>query len=312
MQNLKTSQPLKSTEPHYALKNWVAQFGTPQIQEILMSIEGALLPVSSSKLLKQLEDLGAFAAAQELGFFFETFGDRAFSDLKIEHLSFSQDVRMLCKIALGYCRCKSIELSRQSVMEIPGSLNALDRSLQYREECRLLRSRYLGWFRKCLLQLEEQWKAETHCAWNLPHPWVFYLQISDFEKYLDGSVNIAMLMDIARQRCDLWESFSHPMPHHLILEKGQDYKNHQLSTQKTPSLGSLEGLWVAGESVEGEILVVTDPQKISSDIYLEDKILVTTSTDPAWVFLMSQCRGLISEHGGLLSHTAIIGRELNI
>ena len=45
---------------------------------------------------------------------------------------------------------------------------------------------------------------------------------------------------------------------------------------------------------------------------LSNKILVTKTTDPAWVFIMSQCKGLISEKGSLLSHTAIIGRELGI
>ena len=39
---------------------------------------------------------------------------------------------------------------------------------------------------------------------------------------------------------------------------------------------------------------------------------MTTNTDPAWVFIMAQCKGLISEKGSLLSHTAIIGRELSI
>jgi len=42
----------------------------------------------------------------------------------------------------------------------------------------------------------------------------------------------------------------------------------------------------------------------------ENTILVTRSTDPAWIFLMSQCGGLVSERGSVLSHTAIIGREL--
>ena len=35
-------------------------------------------------------------------------------------------------------------------------------------------------------------------------------------------------------------------------------------------------------------------------------------TDPGWVFLMVASKGLVSEKGSLLSHTAIIGRELGI
>ena len=33
-------------------------------------------------------------------------------------------------------------------------------------------------------------------------------------------------------------------------------------------------------------------------------------TDPGWVFLLATAKGVISEKGSLLSHTAIISREL--
>lgn len=35
-------------------------------------------------------------------------------------------------------------------------------------------------------------------------------------------------------------------------------------------------------------------------------------TDPGWVFLLATAKGIISEKGSLLSHTAIISRELKI
>ncbi len=42
------------------------------------------------------------------------------------------------------------------------------------------------------------------------------------------------------------------------------------------------------------------------------QILVTRMTDPGWIFLITQAGGIIAEKGSLLSHTAIIGRELGI
>ena len=41
-------------------------------------------------------------------------------------------------------------------------------------------------------------------------------------------------------------------------------------------------------------------------------IIVTEHTDPGWTPLFGLCRGIIVEHGGLLSHAAIISRELNL
>ena len=35
-------------------------------------------------------------------------------------------------------------------------------------------------------------------------------------------------------------------------------------------------------------------------------------TDPGWVFLLATAKGVIAEKGSLLSHTAIISRELKI
>ena len=35
-------------------------------------------------------------------------------------------------------------------------------------------------------------------------------------------------------------------------------------------------------------------------------------TDPGWIFLLVNAKGVISEKGALLSHTAIISREIKI
>ena len=58
---------------------------------------------------------------------------------------------------------------------------------------------------------------------------------------------------------------------------------------------------------EGEVLLVADP---SEEIHTEGKILVTKMTDPGWVFLIAGAKGVVAEKGSLLSHTAIISREL--
>ena len=42
------------------------------------------------------------------------------------------------------------------------------------------------------------------------------------------------------------------------------------------------------------------------------EIVVTKHTDPGWTPLFGLCKGIIVEHGGLLSHAAIISRELDL
>lgn len=41
-------------------------------------------------------------------------------------------------------------------------------------------------------------------------------------------------------------------------------------------------------------------------------ILVCETTDPSWVSLFLVAGGVVSDHGGLLSHSPIVARELGI
>jgi phosphohistidine swiveling domain-containing protein len=71
----------------------------------------------------------------------------------------------------------------------------------------------------------------------------------------------------------------------------------------------LRGIGCGAGRVRARAKVVTDPQ---AEREIKGEILVAPTTDPGWVFLMVAAGGLISERGSLLSHTAIIGRELGI
>ena len=59
--------------------------------------------------------------------------------------------------------------------------------------------------------------------------------------------------------------------------------------------------------VTGEAIVIHD---VSKNPDVQDKIIITRSTDPGWIFLLENCKGIIAEQGSILSHTAIISREL--
>jgi len=45
---------------------------------------------------------------------------------------------------------------------------------------------------------------------------------------------------------------------------------------------------------------------------LEGEILVTSRTDPGWVPVYPSCSGLLIERGSLLSHSAVVARELGL
>jgi pyruvate,water dikinase len=61
--------------------------------------------------------------------------------------------------------------------------------------------------------------------------------------------------------------------------------------------------------VEGLVKVV---RSASDDLRLDGEILVTPRTDPGWVPLYPSVSGLLVERGSLLSHSAIVAREMGL
>ena len=65
----------------------------------------------------------------------------------------------------------------------------------------------------------------------------------------------------------------------------------------------------SGGVVEGRARVVTDPGTVELD---DGDILVCEATDPSWVGLFMVAGGVVTDLGGLLSHGAIVAREMGI
>lgn len=60
--------------------------------------------------------------------------------------------------------------------------------------------------------------------------------------------------------------------------------------------------------VNGEVVIVNDP----TDIVEDGKIVVVPSTSPSYVPLMRKAKALVTNHGGMMSHAAIVAREFNL
>ncbi|MDO8265410.1 MAG: PEP/pyruvate-binding domain-containing protein [Candidatus Saccharibacteria bacterium] len=60
--------------------------------------------------------------------------------------------------------------------------------------------------------------------------------------------------------------------------------------------------------INGEVVVVNSP----NDAVEDGKIVVVPSTSPSYVPLMRKAKALITDHGGMMSHAAIVAREFNL
>ncbi|GAA5061254.1 PEP-utilizing enzyme [Nocardia callitridis] len=75
------------------------------------------------------------------------------------------------------------------------------------------------------------------------------------------------------------------------------------------STGVVTGVAASSGVVEGRARVVRDPSTTELD---EGDIIVCETTDPSWVSLFLLAAGVVTDHGGMLSHGPIVARELGV
>ena len=180
------------------------------------------------------------------------------------------------------------------------------RGIGNREVQRLNRSRIFGMVREAVLRLGRIFEDEG-CIENYRD--VFYLDLDEIRALAAKPADMKETVESRKQKYGM---FSLLPAYSRIIFSGKAFdKNHSNINMTSIASGKdeLRGIPCSNGIVEGEAYVVTDVQQASG---VNEKILVTKMTDPGWVFLLAQAKGVISEKGSLLSHTAIISRELGI
>jgi pyruvate,water dikinase len=89
--------------------------------------------------------------------------------------------------------------------------------------------------------------------------------------------------------------------------QGHDYRRKE---EPAPQAGDERtGLGCSPGVVRGPVRIVLDPTTADLD---HRAILVAEHTDPGWIMVFPSARGVLVERGSLLSHAAIVARELGI
>ena len=85
------------------------------------------------------------------------------------------------------------------------------------------------------------------------------------------------------------------------------YEEYQLKTDQKPII---EGIAVGSKIGVGKARVIQSAKNITS--FKQGDVLVTKMTDPDWVPIMRLASAIVTDEGGRVCHTAIVGRELGI
>lgn len=144
---------------------------------------------------------------------------------------------------------------------------------------------------------------------------VFHLTLEDLAAYARGSLPESELRGLVELRKERYRRFAEEELPHRIVCRGPVYAQrlgggrHRAAGAPSRNGGVLRGAPCSPGLVRGIARVVRAP---SPGERVDGEILVAPVTEPGWIFLMLGAKGLVVERGSVLSHAAILGRELGI
>ncbi len=184
------------------------------------------------------------------------------------------------------------------------------RGVRDRENLRLERTRLFGRVRRIVVELGKRFHADG--VLDDPRD-VFYVEMDEILSWVEGratSTNLRRLSAVRRAEFEAYERG--PAPDDWFETRGAVHAGHDF-TRVTPRVEETgderRGLGCSPGIVRGPVRVVRDPRTVQ----LETRtILVAEHTDPGWILVFPSARAVLVERGSLLSHAAIVARELGI
>lgn len=309
---LKTSNGVDSVKPLEYFNNLIRTLTPEFIGELKQAnLQAGFEPYDN--FLKEMRRKGHTNSAKHLELFLSEYGDRSFEELKLESLPLKNNPVLLIQL-IEWARTNENVTNARSEGSQTVSLNWFEKKLlaftrsaiETREATRLWRGKYYHLIRNLVLQLAQSLKNQDR-TWNeFAIQDFFSASPEEWLEFAQGKMSTIEMQELLKER-QSWKNKKQMFPELIVWQENEPLP--QFSHSEVSD--SLTGQGVSQGLVEGVALVLEKPDEaLQSD--LKDFILVTKNTDPAWVYIMSRSKGLVSEKGSLLSHTAIIGRELNI
>lgn len=273
--------------------------------------------------------------------FLDLYGFRCINELKLEEKDLHDDPSFVVGSVQSYVRTGSYDIEKMEAreLEIRGKaekileekvsgpklaiyrwvLNETRRAVRNRENLRFARTKVFGVARKII-------RAMGHCLKNLgflrQESDVFYLTIEELIAFNEGrtvTLDLATLTELRKKEFLSFDK-TQPPPDRFLLEGavgvslpyGQVLAELDLLRSERPKSDDpnvLIGTPCCPGVVEGVVRVVKEMKDAEG---IAGEILVTERTDPGWVPLYPSCSGLLIERGSLLSHSAVVARELGL
>jgi len=267
------------------------------------------------------------ALAEAFENYLARFGDRCLEELKLESPTVRDDATTLLSSIGALAGSKAIH--RAEIPPTPTKppdisnplkrwifhrvLNQTRERIRCRENLRFERTRLFGRVRGILRELGKRLHADDRLA--APEE-VFYLELGEILDVWEGTATTHDLTTLARQRRAEFEEYdATEAPPDRFQTRGPAHRSAAWETTSPPeeataiSPDMIKGTGACPGIVRGKVRVVLDPRGARLEA---GEILVARQTDPGWVVLFPSAAGLLVERGSLLSHSAIVSRELRL
>ena len=265
------------------------------------------------------------------------FGDRCLEELKLESPTLHDDPLMLLR-AVGQLAAGprpepsapstnvegrgDLSIRRRAEKRVAAALgwNPIRRVIffwvlaqararvQDRENLRFERTRVFGLARRIFLELGRRFYALD--LLEAPRD-IFYLELNEVLGIVEGTATCADLNQLVAVRKAQFAGYvSGPAPPDRFETRGIAQQAQAFPHPATGLSGdSRQGLGCCPGIVRGQVRLITDPRLVQ--LHAGD-VIVAERTDPGWVMLFPLAAGLLVERGSLLSHSAIVARELGL
>jgi len=263
----------------------------------------------------------------ELRAYLDRFGDRCANELKLETRTHADDPSAVIRLIRTYARAGVVrgqdggheaEVRAAAEATVRSRLRGIRRRVFFavlrrararirdRENLRFERTRVFGAVRRIFLGIG----ARLAEAGRLDSPRdILYLRVEEVFAHLDGTGVTAELRALAAlRRAEFAAHERAPAPPDRFETRGPPAE-FVVSTEPSlaRSAAELRGTGCSPGVVRAPVRIVRDPDHAGE---LAGHILVAERTDPGWTLLFPAVEGILVQRGSLLSHSAIVAREL--
>ena len=261
--------------------------------------------------------------------YMQKFGDRTVHELKLEALTLREDPLFLIRMVYSISMTKEVtEHSKRNISEeqnkiyenlkisplkkfiLKKTVSYAKKFIRLRENLRYERTKVFSMVRKIMKKMGTYLKEENIIVHERD---VFYLTIDEIFGLIDGALidtDLKKLIDLRKEKYKEYEEGA-VLPDRFLTRGflGENFHYEDLIGNEQGDKNILKGTGCSKGVVKGKVKIVLNPMNTEVE---DGDIVVTKSTDPSWVMVFPLLKGLIVEKGSLLSHSAIISREMNI